>query len=445
MAYGIADRSMLNESMIIKTFFAILGLHNSRFRLTEIMRIIESDPIRSSFQLSHEDFELIRKWVKDTRIRWGMDATFREKLGLPGTHENTWQAGVERLLLGYAMLDGEDQLFQGILPYHAIEGSHSNTLEKFLNCLYSLFDCIQSFQRPRTVLNWIQKFEHILDTFFQSSRYEEREVQALRDSLTLLEQNTSKADFFQKISFDIIKNHLTESLSAKSFGTGFISGGVTFSAMLPMRSIPFDVICLLGMNHDAYPRQTRSTEFDLISKHPLKGDRSRRHDDQYLFLESLLSTRKIFYISYIGKSIQDNSSLPSSVLISELLQYIENGYSLNKRSIRTHIVTEHKLQPFHPVYFDASNPDGKETPYFSYSEPDLNGAKSLQGNRIQPDPFFSKDIPTTTPTEIQFQDLRNFFQNPCKYIITKQLGIYLDPDRQQGEDREIFTMNALER
>ncbi len=442
--YRIADRSMLSESMMIKTFFAILEMHNSRFQLTEVMGILESPDVKLCFGLSENDLELIRKWVTETRIRWGMDADFRKKIGLPEIHENTWQAGIERLLLGYAMLTQQDQLIEGILPYDPIEGSSADTLGKFLEFIHRLFAVVQSLRIPRTVPDWIQVFENLVTSFFQSTESSEKEIHAMREIWTALRQQTGQADFHQKLSIEVVKKYLSNVLEKKASDAGFIAGGITFSAMLPMRSIPFDVICLLGMNHDAYPRQTRAPEFDLISRNPRPGDRSRRNDDQYLFLESILSARKILYISYIGKSVQDNNIIPPSVLVSELLQYIETRYTVENRDIRPHVFTEQKLQPFHPIYFISSDPGSRPNPFFSYSEQDLKGAVSLQSNRTDPEPFFTDELPALEISEIEFPSMLRFFFNPCQYIVNKQLGIYLTKDEKILDDREPFSLDALE-
>ena len=76
---------------------------------------------------------------------------------------------------------------------------------------------------------------------------------------------------------------------------------------MPMRSIPFHIVCLLGMNDGVYPRTVAPEGFDLMNGRARPGDRSRRDDDRYLFLEALLSAQQKLYISYVGRSIQDNT------------------------------------------------------------------------------------------------------------------------------------------
>ncbi|MCD0217722.1 exodeoxyribonuclease V subunit gamma, partial [Enterobacter hormaechei subsp. steigerwaltii] len=86
--------------------------------------------------------------------------------------------------------------------------------------------------------------------------------------------------------------HIRRFLDSES-EAGFLRGGITFCSMVPMRSLPFKVICLLGLNDGDFPRNTKAAVFDLIAKHPAKGDRARRDDDRYLFLEALISAREI--------------------------------------------------------------------------------------------------------------------------------------------------------
>src|SRR6185369_3591007 len=141
----------------------------------------------------------------------------------------------------------------------------------------------------------------------------------------------------EKVDLSVVRAWLSSKLSEEEKGFGFLTGSVTFCAMLPMRSIPFRVVALIGMNDKAFPRQSRPPSFDLIARHPQRGDRSLRDEDRYLFLECLLSARDYLYISYVGQSVKDNSAIPPSVLVSELLDVVGESFTA---------LTRHRLQPF---------------------------------------------------------------------------------------------------
>jgi exodeoxyribonuclease V gamma subunit len=130
----------------------------------------------------------------------------------------------------------------------------------------------------------------------------------------------------------------------------FVSGGVTFCTLMPMRAVPFRVVCLLGMNDGDFPRRAPKADFDLLAQPGMArpGDRSRRDDDRYLMLEAVLAARDKLYISWVGRNVRDNSEQPPSVLVSQLRDYLVNGWQLDLHA-RT---TEHALQPFSRRYFE---------------------------------------------------------------------------------------------
>lgn len=442
--YRITDRSMIAENRVIKTVFLIFKLYKSRFKASDVLRIVESPLVLKRFDMTPDDAALIRQWVVDAGIRWGQDTSDLTRLHLPEFRENTWSAGIERLLLGYAMKGGEENMVAGILPYDHIEGSSALVLGKFLEFTERLFSFVTALDRLRTLTEWSEVLSAIPDIFFSQDDDAERELRAFRAAVSHLTDIQNTAEFSREIPFSLVEHHLTTAFSGKGSGSGFISSGVTFCTMLPMRSIPFKVICLLGMNHDAYPRQNKTSEFDLIAKHPRPGDRSGRLEDLYIFLESMLSARKRLYISYIGRNIQDNSEIPPSVIVSELLDYIENRFSVQDMNIVEHLTVKHRLQPFHPDYFKNQTASFKKM--FSYSREFCRAAEYLLHPVRMDRPFFAHELPEPDEAfqHIHLDDLCLFFGNPAKYLVTRRLGIYLEEGRGTVEDKESFLLSPLD-
>lgn len=436
--FSIADRSIRGESGIVDTFLAILDLCGGRFGASQVLAVLESQAVQRKLGLSDADLDLIRRWVDETRIRWGIDGKSRGELGLPEFQENTWGAGLDRLLLGYAMPGGEENMFCGILPYDRIEGSETSVLGAFLHFAEELFAHTTSLGRPRTLDAWSSTLKDLFDTLFQPDEETEREMQAIRGALT--ELGAMRELFDQEIEINVIKWHLGALLKGEGFGFGFITGRTTFCAMLPMRSIPFRIVCLVGMNGDAYPRQSRPLGFDLMAKDPRPGDRSLRDEDRYLFLEAILSAREKLCISYVGQSIQDNSLRPASVLVSELMDYVEQGFEIPGKNILEQIVTKHRLQAFSPEYFK------NDEKLFSYSEQNCLAARRMQEAR-EAAPFISRGL--TEPEEewktLDVADLCSFLANPTRFLLTRRLGIYLGEKASILEERESFEIKGLEK
>ncbi|MCP4683287.1 MAG: exodeoxyribonuclease V subunit gamma, partial [Desulfobacterales bacterium] len=438
--FSIADQSIKLEGRIIKIFLEIMRLGQGRLSAFQVMAILESHAVRRRFDLSESDVELIRKWIEGTRIRWGIDAAYRGEMGLPDMWENTWRAGLDRLLMGYAMPGGGKDMFAGVLPFDNMEGRETLTLGKFLEFTRQIFLSGTSLGPDRTLDEWPKTLKELMETFFLPDEDTEAETQIIRRLLNNLEEEGRVSGFDEKISIDVIRCCLEQGFQKEGFGFGFITGSVTFCAMLPMRSIPFKVICMIGMNNNSYPRQSKPLSFDLMARDPRKGDRSRRNDDRYLFLEAILSARENLYISHIGQSIRDNTIIQPSVLVNEILDYAERNFCFQTGKIREHIVTTHRLQPFSLEYFK----DGGRL--FSYSRENFEAAECLAGSHEVPGPFFSDKLPEPKEEQntVDLDNLCRFFVNPAKFIINRRLKIYLDKGPDMLQETEPFDITGLE-
>jgi exodeoxyribonuclease V gamma subunit len=434
--FSVADRSIIKESRVIDGFMAILELTESRMEAGRILYLLEYPAIREKFGLAEGDLSRLERWVKDVNIRWGRDADFRSRLGLPAMRENTWGAGIQRLLLGLTMTGHHRNLFSGILPYDNVEGEDSLLLGRFLDFLACLFQVCTTLEQPKTISQWATAFITTMHRMFADADPFERDLQILRNNIDQMVENARVSEFENTLHIEVVKTCLRNSIEGSVFGSGFIQGGVTFCAMLPMRSIPFKTICLVGLSTDEFPRDVRKLSFDLMAGHPMKGDRSRRDDDKYLFLEALISARDTFYISYIGQSIQDNTRIVPSVLVSELIDYIHDRFGVDQDALVRH----HPLQAFSPAYFKD------ESPFFSYSQENFAAATRQNASgphhRIVPG---SLNEPSDEWRQLDLASLCLFFKNPARFLLQKRLGIVFEELAVLPDDRENFRLEGLDK
>jgi exodeoxyribonuclease V gamma subunit len=441
--FSIADQSPRRENRMFDGFLALLDFADSRFGVVQVISLLEFSGIKERFGLVDSDLKIIERWINDTHIRWGIDKASRQEAGLPGYSENTWRAGFARLLLGYAMPGENKTMFKGILPFDNIEGSEVQILGRFLEFVDRLFLWSKTLAEPRKLSQWQKTLFALIDQFFQPDENTARELQMLRQALDELGNREVYADFQEDVEPQVIRSYLKSHLEQNNYGAGFLTGGVTFCAMLPMRSIPFKIICLIGMNNEAFPRDHQPLNFDLMAKYPRPGDRSRRNDDKYLFLESLISARQKFYVSYVGQSIQDNSPIPPSVLVSELLDSIEKSFASSDQDILAQIVTYHRLQQFSPWYFSENSR------LFSYSTENMLACTGANEKR-ELLPFFGRKLPMTLEESEKLQNvdldsLCLFFSNPAMHLVQRRLGIRLEDEALLSDERENFELQPLER
>ena len=439
--FSIADRSINRESPVIDAFLELLDIAGSRYEASRVAALLEMPVIHEKFDLTPGNIEMITEWIRDTRIRWGIDKGHREAFGIKDSDRNTWRFGLDRLLTGYAMPGYHEHMHNNILPFDNMEGEQTEVLGKFAAFFDQLAELANLPKQPQTLDRWVSILNDILNTFIISDDSTQRELQIIRNTLSGLEDNGRLAEFGKTIHLEVVKAYLRESFSAFGQGFGFIAGAVTFCAMLPMRSIPFKVICLIGLNHDSFPRQAGHLSFDLIAQSPKPGDRSIRNTDRYLFLETLLSARQKLYISYVGQSIEDNSVIPPSVVVSELLDYIDQGFSADKGEIRDTIVTQHRLQAFSPEYFKS------DSRLFSYSSENHKAARTLKDAKIEPAPFILSSLPAPDESfrSLTIDQLCSFFKNPAQYILNTRFDIYLRESDFSLEDRLPYSLSGLDK
>ena len=444
MPFSIADTAMQTSNRLLADFFSLLDLASSRFSVSRVAGILECDSLQRRFGLGR-DVDLIDRWIRETRIRWGRSGQDKEKLGLPPFNENSWQAGLDRLLLGYAM-EG-DQLFNGILPYGGMEGSDAEGLGRLLECLQVVFRFCDRLAKGQSLADWSQLLLELLDECFEVEQEDQDDFLFIRHGLLKLAFLQDETDFKEIIDPRVLRPWLEEALGRELSPFGFLTGGLTFCSMLPMRAVPFKVICLLGMNDADFPRPQTHVSFDLMAATPRTGDRSRRLDDRYLFLEALLSARKELYLSYVGRSIKDDSSLPPSVLVTELLDTIcdgikEDADQKEKEKNRGSLVTEHCLQSFNPACFH------RDSGPRSYSAVNFVAAQVLAGEAGE-GADFRNGLPLVEPgdefRELSLDDLIRFFCHPARYFCERRLGLFLRDDSEPFEEKEPFDLTGLER
>ena len=438
--YSIADRSLAGEGQVAGVLLKLIALPGSRLTSAGLFDILESELVSRRFNLDAEELETVREWLAETRIRWGADDRHRVAFGLPAYRENSWAAGLDRLLLGYAMPDEDGQLFNGTLPFDELEGGCAQTLGKLSDFVDRAVAASRSLSDPRTLNEWREALRDLLADFVEADDDSAHELAAIAAVVESLGESGEKAGYTGEVGLEVVRAWLASRLEREEQGYGFMTGSVTFCAMLPMRSIPFRVVALIGMNDSAFPRQGRSPGFDLISRHPRPGDRSLRDEDRYLFLECLLSARDCLYLSYVGQSIRDNSEIPPSVLVSELLDAIGCGFSVAGGEVVPRLVTKHRLQSFSKGYFTG------DSGLFSYSDENCAALLEAAAHPWQPIQFLARPLnpPPDEWKDVPLVKLIRFFGNPARFFLENRLGIRLEELASPLEEREAFSVEGLD-
>ncbi len=439
--YSISDRSARNEHPVLLGILKLLELNNSRCSAPELLELLEIPALQRQFDINQKGLETLRDWVNEVGVRWGLNQKQQQHFELPSMPVNTWAFGLRRMLLGYAMPE-ESGIHNDILPFDSVQGIEASLSGQLADFIEQIEWLSETLDKERQIDEWIRYIHQLLEQFFAPDETDEYALKSVRDALDHLHEQLQDADHQDPLSKAILVSYLNERISNERSSQRFLAGKLNFCTLMPMRSIPFKVVCLLGMNDGAYPRSIAPAGFDLIAKHGCRGDRSRREDDRYLFLEALLSAQERFYISYAGRSILDNSLRAPSVLVTELLNYCEQSFEIAGKTLKDHLVREHPLQAFSPQSFIPYSQDNEGKPP-SYAREWLPAA-SNQGQK--PPAFMGRPLQAIeTTNELELSELLRFYRNPCKHFCNTRLKVFFGQDEQVLEDNEPFELDTLER
>ncbi|GJL83394.1 MAG: RecBCD enzyme subunit RecC [marine bacterium B5-7] len=448
--YSISDRSLVAESPLVADFLLLLELDGSRLTTNYVLSLLDGRPIAARFELSEIDVATVRNTIRLSGVRFGLDSEHRQQLGLPATNEHTWQFALDRLVLGYAM--PVDTPYRGILPITNIGRDEARCLGRFHTFVSRLGESAQDMKIPRPVGQWGEFLKGLLDRFFVAgSNGDEQILMKLRETIDSIVNAAGDAVSDRPVAFSLMAAVISEAFerpgrienSVGGIGGAFPANGVSFCATTPMRSIPFKLVCLIGMDDGAFPRYGARPRFDLMIGSYRAGDRTRREDDRYLFMEAILCARQALYISYVGRDIRDDSELPPSVVVSDVLDYIARGLVIkddDRRklldTISSQRLTVHPMQPFNPRYFihDDKLP--------GYSHTLASAARALQAPATDYCFFNTElDVADQSWRDIGIDQLIEFYSNPTRYLLRHRLNVWLDKFDEAVLEREPFELD----
>lgn len=444
--FNLANRRACDQSSVIQTWLRLLKTAQGRLGVTEVLDLMECKALRRKFGLSLDDVEKISTWVRSANIRWGVDGAFKEKWNIPATHQNTWLFGLNRLLLGYAMPLENRRIMEGINPVNLVEGGEALILGKFMDFAHRLFDLALEIGKRVDAEGWGRILSRVTRDFFEARAREDNEITLILTVVSGLVMRANAGGFEETMDLPVVLDYLEAELGGDHFRTGFMNRGVTFCSIQPMRSIPFKVICMIGMNEGALPRRMSHDKFDLILSHKQPGDRVPAWEDHYVFLEALLCARNMLYLSYVGRDRKDDSEKQPSILISELMDYLDMRFEVKTdkySKIKDLVVTQERLQAFNTAYFS-----GTDTRFFSYSEENCKGAKSLAKAATVRSAAPPEKIAPPAEDDWKMVDLQSFirfFENPCRHFLYKRVGVFLAEPDAGREDTEDYEIHGLDR
>ena len=405
--FRISGAASNSEDSMVAALELIFTFTEEDLTSEKVVSLLEQKRIKQRFGI--QDCDYIRMVVRKANIRFG-----RENLVEDDSRYVSWEYGLEKILLGYAMLTEEE--YDDKYPFRDTEAGTSYDLLKLKSFVETMESVLDAHEMLKPLADWKNfLFKEVIEKMIYWDDYKKEDREELSSVYRAL-SFMDTLEFAEPVPFNIFLEELKSKLFTESREIKLNTGRVTVSSPIPVRGIPFKVICFLGLNNDVFPRKDSFMGFDLLGEEYLAGDRNKKETDKYLFLDTLLAARKNLYLSYIGQSVKDNTEIPPSIVVDTLLDYMGS----EEFAVR------------HPLHGFSSRYQKEDIRLFTYlysqepSDPS-NGKKA------------EKKI-----SEVSISSLVKFFQAPVDWYFKNILGIVYDDNEEHLKETELFELDNLQ-
>jgi exodeoxyribonuclease V gamma subunit len=440
----LADRSLRQTNPVLGVVSQLLALADQRATASQLLDLAAREPVRRRFRFDDDDLSRMQDWVAASGIRWGFDAGHREPFKLGTVNANTWRRGVDRILVGVAMTEEDRPLLGGVLPLDDVDSGAIDLAGRVAEFVDRVRLAADGLTDPKPIARWTAAIAEAADWLTATSdrdSWQRRELQRLLadvDGESVGETGSSAAT----LELADVRVLLSDRLRGRPTRANFRTGHLTVCTLVPMRSVPHRVVCILGLDDGEFPRRARRDGDDLMLAEPRVGDRDPRAEDRQMLLDALLAATERVIITYTGNDERTNLPRPPAVPVGELLDVVERTVSGGEDSAREQVVVHHPLQPFDPRNFTP----GRLVPGrpWGFDPQALGGAKALSGERGPREPFLAAPLPPREDALIELNSLIRFVEHPTRALLRDRLGISVSEFYDEVEDSMPVELDALE-
>ncbi len=445
----LADRALTATNPLMAVAARLVDLAAGRITARDLLDLAADPPVRRRFAFDESDLEQLGRWVEQAGVRWGLDLRHRGRYGLPDVGDNTWSAGLDRLLLGVTR-GGADHAAAGRLPLEDVDSAAIDLAGRLAEFVDRIELIRTSFIGSHSARAWANALREGVDAVTDvplSDIWQRAELD--RE----LRQVTASSTGELHLQLGDVRALLNDRLVGRPNRANFRTGGLTVCTMVPMRSVPHRVIALLGLDDGSFPRGSAVDGDDVLARRPLTGERDTRSEDRQLLLDAICAATDTLVVTYTGADPQTGASRPPAVPLGELIDAARATIGLPitddndpVRPAGTAPVRHHPLQAFDAQNLQAGDsPPAPDLP-FSFDPTALDAARAARTPHPAPGPgiILTGPLPAAEVRDLDLAELIAFFDNPARAFLRGRLGVGLPLEDEPPSDAIPIELDNLE-
>jgi exodeoxyribonuclease V gamma subunit len=431
----LADRALTQTNPLLAVAAELLEIAGSRATATAVLNLAHSDPVRARFGFTDNDLAQITTWVRTANIRWGFDPHTREPYGLSHIVHNTWRFGLDRILTGVAMSDDSQAWLDTALPLDDVGSSQVELAGKLAEFVARLQSTVDRLEGTRPLAQWITALRDGVAELADAGTDAWQSAHLQRELSQVLDDAADRSD--TALRLPDVRILLDGHLAGRPTRANFRTGTLTVCTMVPMRSVPHRVVCLLGVDDGVFPRLDLPDGDDVLARRPMTGERDIRSEDRQLLLDAITAATDKLVITYTGADEHSGHPRPPAVPLAELIDALDQT---TPQPVRQRLVVEHPLQPFDVRCVEPGRliPDVP----FTFDPTVPLAARTAAGTRHDAQRFITEPLPAPPSGDVALVDLLKFFKDPVKGFFSA-LNYTLPWEVDEVEDGMPVEIDAL--
>jgi exodeoxyribonuclease V gamma subunit len=434
----LADRALSSTNPLLAVAASLVELAGGRVTATEVLDLAAADAVRRRFRFSDDDLARITRWVTEAGIRWGVDAEQRSGFAMGGFAHNTWRSGLDRILLGVAM-SGDDHRHLGRgLPLDDVGSGDIDLVGRLAELVHRLDGALTALADADRVEEWMTGLREAVRTLTEVGLDDAWQVPQFERELA---RAVHAAADGQGVALRLadVRALLQSRLRGRPTRANFRTGTLTVCTMVPMRSVPHRVVCLVGLDDGAFPRTGSLDGDDVLARRPLTGERDVRSEDRQLLLDAVMAARETLVVTYTGANEHSGAGRPPAVPLGEVLDALDRTCAA---PVREGVLVRHPLQPYDARNLAAGALVGDRP--FSFDSAALAGATAASGTRHPVPPFLVGSLAARDHDDVSLADLKAFFAHPVRSFLRHRLDLSIPLEADEVDDAIPIDLDALE-
>ncbi|MEN5075921.1 exodeoxyribonuclease V subunit gamma, partial [Isoptericola cucumis] len=445
---GLADRGPGVVNPVLGVVATLLRLADGRVTASEVLDLAASEPVRRRFRLSDDDLDRWRDWAVEVGVRWGEDGSRRARFGIDArVRQGTWDAALDRVLLGVAMAEEDSRFVGPALPLDDVGSTDVEVAGRFAELVARLTGLLADLDGEHPLAHWLDVLDRAVTLLTDPAPDDAWQTTAARRVLGDVRAagtDGGPGDAGAALRLEDLRALLADRLAGRPTRAGFRTGALTVCSLEPMRAVPHRVVVLLGMDDGAFPRSANPDGDDLLARDACLGERDRRSEDRQIFLDAITAAREHLVVLHTGADERTGAPRPPAVPVAELLDALDRVGAAPGGAVRSQVVVRHPLQVvgernFVPGALGATGP-------FSFDAAALDGALAGRAERAEPALLVPRPLPVPSPppgATVDLDDLVALLEHPVRWFLRTTLDVRIAQDEDEVDDRLPLTMAPL--